>query len=33
MPELTYTSDEMMTIAAARMIRDGAMLLDRKSVV
>ena len=26
MPELTYTSDEMMTIAAARMIRDGAML-------
>jgi len=26
MPELTYTSDEMMTIAAARMIRDGVML-------
>src|SRR5690242_20464048 len=26
MPEASYTSDEMMTIAAARMIRDGVTL-------
>ena len=26
MPEAAYTTDEMMTIAAARMIRNGATL-------
>ena len=26
MPELTYTSDEMMTIAASRMVRNGTSL-------